>query len=73
MNKSRKITLISIVVALLAAIPAFAVFTEKNLRHTLEVLVFELKDAYNELAETHESESRKEVAQHRELIKLIEN
>lgn len=61
------------VAILIAAIPAYAVFKEKNLQKTLDVLVFELRDAYEELSETKAGETRNEAAQHRELIKLIEN
>lgn len=61
------------VAILVAAIPSYAVFKEKNLRKTLDVLVFELRDAYLELSETQEGQTRNEAQQHRELIRLIEN
>ncbi len=61
------------VAILVAAIPSYAVFKEKNIQKTLDVLFFELRDAYNELSETQEGQTRNEAQQHRELIRLIEN
>lgn len=73
MNKKLRITIIALTVAVLAAVPAFAVFQEKNLPRTLDVLHFELKHAYESLLRTNENIPRREGEQHKTLIKLIED
>ena len=73
MRKNRKLFLISLVAVILAAIPAYAVFQEKTLPRTLDVLHFELKMAYEDLLKTRENIPRREGEQHKNLIKLIKD
>ena len=73
MRKNRKLFLISLVSVILAAIPAYAVFQEKTLPRTLDVLHFELKMAYEDLLKTRENIPRREGEQHKNLIKLIKD
>ena len=59
--------------ALCLAVPAMAVFKEKNLPRTLSVLEYELRNSYSDLSGMAEAASRRESSQHGKLVSLIEN
>ena len=66
--------LLTFLLALAAfALPAGAVFKEKDLPQTLSVLHFELRGAYLDLQQMSQGASRNVEAQHQQLIRLIEN
>ena len=63
----------ALLAVLCLAIPATAVFKEKNLPRTLSVLEYELRNAHTGLIQLSDTASRREVSQHKALIELIEN
>lgn len=74
MKKRHNIALLLCIAALLlSAMPAGAVFKEKDLPQTLSVLKFELRNTYRELEKTALDASYTEKSQHRKLVELIEN
>ena len=71
MKKQRYLILVAAILCF--AIPATAVFKEKNLPRTLSVLEYELRNSHAALAQLSDTASRRELSQHKALIKLIEN
>ncbi|MBR1872254.1 MAG: mechanosensitive ion channel [Bacteroidales bacterium] len=71
-NKKRIISTIVLSVVL-AAIPVWAVFREKDLKKTLSVLHFELVNKYNGLLASEAGVEQYEKQQHKMLVDLIEN
>lgn len=72
MNVFKKIFLTA--AALLAAsAPSWAVFNEKNLAQTLQVLRYELCKAYSEMEKNQTSFEKQDDRQHAELVSLIQS
>ena len=68
MNKKRLLTLFLLVLAL----PALAVFKEKDIKMTLEVLLGELRTEYAGVTALNTASSRRIASQHQNLVKLVE-
>ena len=64
-----------IVIALLLvlAVPALAVFKEKDLTQTLKVLLYELQRDYDKVLHFNETSERRIEQQHQELVNLVED
>lgn len=56
---------------MMAATPAWAVFNERNLAQTLQVLRYELCKAYSEMEARHQAFEKRDEVQHQELVRLI--
>ncbi|MBR4774663.1 MAG: mechanosensitive ion channel [Bacteroidales bacterium] len=62
-----------IALLLVLAVPAFAVFKEKDLTQTLRVLLYELKKDYNKVLNFNASSEQRIQQQHQELVDLVED
>ncbi len=71
MNVFKKIILTAAVL-LAASAPSWAVFNEKNLAQTLQVLRYELCKAYSEMSRNQTSFELQDDRQHEELVALIQ-
>lgn len=69
MKKRRLFTLTALV--LLLAVPAFAVFNEKDLGQTLSVLRQELKSDYSKMSNSRERLSRSTDVQHHQMVSMM--
>jgi potassium efflux system protein len=65
--------LLSISLFLVLALPSFAVFNEKDLAMTLQVLRYELAQAYYEMEHNELHFESQDESQHEELVHLIQN
>ena len=70
MDRIRKFILTA-VLALLAATPSWAVFNERDLAQTLQVLRYELCKAYNEMERNQQRFEKQDEKQHEQLVGLI--
>ena len=68
----RKKSIIAVIALALAAIPAVAVFKEKDLKQTLLVLLSELSDDYDNVVRRSASSAVRVKAQHQKLVGLVE-
>lgn len=68
----RKKRIIAVIAIALAAIPAIAVFKEKDLKQTLLVLLSELKEDYERVVLFSASGSQRIQQQHQKLVNLVE-
>lgn len=67
----KKVKIISIIAAcLLAAIPTYAVFNEKDLSQTLSVLRFELKEQNTRMENARQMMMSRNEMQHKEMVKM---
>ena len=67
----RKRFLIGLLLVLLA-VPAVAVFKEKDLTQTLRVLLYELQQDYGRVSQFNNSSEQRVQQQHQKLVKLVE-
>ena len=68
----RKKSIIAVIALALAAIPAIAVFKEKDLKQTLLVLLSELTSDYENVVRRSPSSAQRVQAQHQKLVALVE-
>ena len=68
----RKKSIIAVIALALAAIPAIAVFKEKDLKQTLLVLLSELTDDYENVVRRSERSAQRIQQQHKNLVSLVE-
>lgn len=68
----RKKGLIAVLALVLAAIPAIAVFKEKDLKQTLLVLLSELTDDYENVVRRSAASAQRVNVQHQNLVRLVE-
>ena len=64
--------IIAVIAILLAAVPAIAVFKEKDLKQTLLVLLSELKEDYGNVVLRSERSAQRINSQHKNLVHLVE-
>lgn len=67
--KKKRLVILSLV--LLFAVPALAVFNEKDLGHTLSVLRYELSADYSRMSKAQESINRNDMMQHMRMVGMI--
>lgn len=65
-------SIIAVIALTLAAIPAIAVFKEKDLKQTLLVLLSELTDDYDKVVNRSASSAKRIQSQHQSLVNLVE-
>ena len=68
----RKKSIIAVIAIALAAIPAVAVFKEKDLKQTLLVLLSELSDDYENVVRRSAASAQRIKSQHQNLVHLVE-
>ena len=68
----RKKSIIAVIAIAIAAIPAIAVFKEKDLKQTLLVLLSELNSDYDSVVRRSASSAKRIQAQHQSLVQLVE-
>lgn len=68
----RKKGIIAVLALALAAIPAIAVFKEKDLKQTLLVLLSELSDDYENVVRRSAASAQRVNVQHQNLVRLVE-
>ena len=65
--------LLTIALVLVAATPSWAVFNEKNLTQTLQVLRYELCRSYSEMSRNQKNFMMRDESQHQELMALMKS
>ena len=68
----RKKSIIAVIALALAAIPAIAVFKEKDLKQTLLVLLSELSDDYDNVVRRSAASAQRIKVQHQNLVHLVD-
>ena len=70
--RSRLISpLLVLVLLVCSSVPSWAVFNEKNLAQTLQVLRYELSRAYMQMSQNQLAYEKQDEKQHEDLIKLV--
>ena len=68
----KKRRLIAIAAAIAVAIPLWAVFQEKSMHDTLDILLYELREAHSEITRRNTTSKRRVEAQHQVLVNLVD-
>ena len=68
----RKKKILTLAIAFLALVPAFAVLSEKDLAHTLSVLRYELRSTWQDTQARNERLRSRNARQHARLVQMMQ-